>query len=84
MAASLCRRAPPLGPLPNEDIDVTDLEALEKYGSYPRYVRNAQEASKKTHWWRTYKEYMDAENPEKGEPFTFIIIFIFIVLMSVQ
>ncbi|XP_063075615.1 39S ribosomal protein L38, mitochondrial [Engraulis encrasicolus] len=64
-SASLCRRAPPLGPLPNEDIDVTDLEALEKYGSYPRYVRNAQEASKKTHWWRTYKEYMDAANPEK-------------------
>ncbi|KAL2101849.1 hypothetical protein ACEWY4_003610 [Coilia grayii] len=63
--ASLRRRAPPLGPIPNEDIDVRDLESLEKYGSYPRYVRAAQEANKTSGWWRTYRQYIDAENPEK-------------------
>ncbi|KFP95815.1 hypothetical protein N329_02093, partial [Haliaeetus albicilla] len=39
--AALCRRAAPLGPMPNEDIDVSNLEALEKYRSFTRYLRLA-------------------------------------------
>nr|KAF6416479.1 mitochondrial ribosomal protein L38 [Molossus molossus] len=30
-SAALSRRTPPLGPMPNEDIDVSNLERLEKY-----------------------------------------------------
>ncbi|XP_012678690.1 39S ribosomal protein L38, mitochondrial [Clupea harengus] len=63
--ASLHRRVAPLGPMPNEDIDVNNLESLEKYRSYARYVRAAQEASKKPVWWKTYRQYLDAENPDK-------------------
>ena len=53
--------------MPNEDIDVNNLESLEKYRSYARYVRAAQEASKKPVWWKTYRQYLDAENPDKGK-----------------
>lgn len=52
--------------MPNEDIDVKNLESLEKYRSYARYIRTAQEASKKPAWWKTYRQYLDAENPDKG------------------
>ncbi|KAJ8264155.1 hypothetical protein GJAV_G00145850 [Gymnothorax javanicus] len=60
-AAALCRRAAPLGPMPNEDIDVTDLESLEKYRSYSRYLKTAQEAGKKAAWWKTYQHYLKLE-----------------------
>ncbi|KAG9350366.1 hypothetical protein JZ751_026721 [Albula glossodonta] len=61
-AAALCRRAAPLGPMPNEDIDVKKLESLEKYRSYTRYLKIAEETSKKTAWWRTYRQYLQQEN----------------------
>ncbi|XP_035260903.1 39S ribosomal protein L38, mitochondrial [Anguilla anguilla] len=63
-AGALCRRAAPLGPLPNEDIHYKDLESLEKYRSYRRYLKTAEEAEKKTVWWRTYRQYL---KEEKGD-----------------
>ncbi|KAM3591544.1 uncharacterized protein V6R79_003439 [Siganus canaliculatus] len=62
----LCRRTPPLGPMPNEDIDVENLESLEKYRSYTRYLREVEEAKKKPVWWKTYRSYMEKEDPEHG------------------
>lgn len=41
-AAALSRRAAPLGPMPNEDIDVSNLERLKKYRSFDRYRRRAE------------------------------------------
>lgn len=60
--------------MPNEDIDYENLESLEKYRSYARYLRAAQEASQTPAWWRTYRQYLDAENPDKGR---IIIILLF-------
>ncbi|XP_071620732.1 large ribosomal subunit protein mL38 [Heliangelus exortis] len=56
-AAALCKRAAPLGPMPNEDIDVSNLEALEKYRSFSRYFRLAEKESRKPHWWKTYRQH---------------------------
>ncbi|XP_033466785.1 large ribosomal subunit protein mL38 [Epinephelus lanceolatus] len=64
--AFLCRRVPPLGPMPNEDIDVTKLKSLEKCRSYNRYFRQAQEANNKPVWWKTYRSYMEKADPEHG------------------
>ncbi|KAJ1130154.1 hypothetical protein NDU88_008510 [Pleurodeles waltl] len=67
ISAVLCKRTPPLGPMPNEDIDVSNLEALEKYRSFRRYYKLAEEERKKPQWWRTYRKYMkqDHDNEEK-------------------
>ncbi|KAK2820923.1 hypothetical protein Q5P01_023882 [Channa striata] len=64
--ASLCRQAPPLGPLPNEEIDVQTLESLEKYRSYTRYLRQAEEAKNKPVWWKTYRSYVEKADPLHG------------------
>ncbi|NXX43088.1 RM38 protein, partial [Tricholaema leucomelas] len=56
-AAALCRRAAPLGPMPNEDIDVRKLETLEKYRCFRRYFRLAEKESRKPHWWKSYRHY---------------------------
>ncbi|NWR78689.1 RM38 protein, partial [Centropus unirufus] len=66
LAAALCRRAAPLGPMPNEDIDVSSLETLEKYRSFTRYFELAEKESRKPRWWRTYRQYCSppAEEPK--------------------
>ncbi|NXF12165.1 RM38 protein, partial [Smithornis capensis] len=56
-AAVLWKRAAPLGPMPNEDIDVSNLETLEKYRSFTRYFRLAEKESRKPRWWRTYRQH---------------------------
>ncbi|XP_070783105.1 large ribosomal subunit protein mL38 isoform X2 [Enoplosus armatus] len=65
--AFLCRRIPPLGPMPNEEIDVEKLESLEKYRSYTRYFRQAEEARNKAAWWKTYRSYVEKADPEHAE-----------------
>lgn len=65
--ASLCRRVPPLGPMPNEQLDGSNLESLEKYRSYNRYFRQAQEVNNKPVWWHTYRKYVEKEDPQHGE-----------------
>lgn len=65
--AFLCRRTPPLGPMPNEDIAVENLDSLEKYRSFNRYFRQAEEAKNKPAWWKTYKSYVEKSDPEHGE-----------------
>lgn len=64
-SASLSRRTPPLGPMPNEDIDVSNLERLEKYRSFERYRRRAEQEAHAPHWWRTYREYFLKETDPK-------------------
>ncbi|XP_034050397.1 39S ribosomal protein L38, mitochondrial [Thalassophryne amazonica] len=64
--ALLCRRVPPLGPMPNEDIDLANLESLEKYRTYGRYIRQAEGAKNKPAWWKTYRSYVDKLDPEHG------------------
>ncbi|XP_040288977.1 39S ribosomal protein L38, mitochondrial [Bufo bufo] len=63
-AAALCRRAAPLGPLPNDQFRDKDLESLKKYRSFIKYYRQADRESKKTNWWRTYRQFL---YPSKGE-----------------
>lgn len=67
MTAFLCRRTPSLGPMPNEEIDVRNLESLEKYRSYTRYLRQAEETKNKPAWWKTYRSYVEKADPEHGE-----------------
>ncbi|MEQ2274743.1 hypothetical protein XENORESO_009391 [Xenotaenia resolanae] len=62
----LGRQVPPLGPMPNEEIDTSNLESLEKYRSYTRYFRQAEEAKNKRVWWKTYRSYVEATDPEHG------------------
>ncbi|XP_062447966.1 large ribosomal subunit protein mL38 [Rhea pennata] len=64
-AAALCKRAAPLGPMPNEDIDVSNLEALAKYRSFTRYFRRAEKESRKPRWWKTYQQYITSEPEPK-------------------
>ncbi|XP_057682280.1 39S ribosomal protein L38, mitochondrial isoform X2 [Corythoichthys intestinalis] len=64
--AFLCRRKPPLGPMPNEDIDVQNIDTIEKYRTYNRYFKHAQVANSKPVWWHTYRGYMEKEDPELG------------------
>lgn len=61
--AVLCKLGVPLGPMPNEDIDVSNLEELEKYRVFSRYFKVAEKENKKTPWWRTYKKFI---TPEEG------------------
>lgn len=65
--AFLCKRVPPLGPMPNEEIDVKNLASVEKYRSYNRYFRQAAEARNKDVWWKTYRSYVENSDPEHGE-----------------
>ncbi|KAK5602605.1 hypothetical protein CRENBAI_006578 [Crenichthys baileyi] len=62
----LSRQVPPLGPMPNEEINTSNLESLEKYRSYTRYFRQAEEAKNKRVWWKTYRSYLEATDPEHG------------------
>lgn len=53
--------------MPNEDIDVTNLERLEKYRSFDRYRRRAEQEARKPHWWRTYREhFVEESGPERA------------------
>ncbi|XP_056378317.1 39S ribosomal protein L38, mitochondrial [Hyla sarda] len=63
-AAALCRRAAPLGPLPNEQFRGKDLDSLKKYRGFKKYYCQADKESKKTNWWRTYRQFL---YPDKGE-----------------
>ncbi|TRY87619.1 hypothetical protein DNTS_026652, partial [Danionella cerebrum] len=67
-SAVLGRRAPPLGPMPNEDIDTSKIDDLEKYRSYPRYIIEADKANLKDVWWRTYRKYREEEAKELQIP----------------
>ncbi|KAK3560016.1 hypothetical protein QTP86_033816 [Hemibagrus guttatus] len=67
-AAVLCRRTAPLGPMPNEDIDWNNLEALEKYCSYTRYLQIAEEASNKDVWWKTYRKHVEQKSDNDFKP----------------
>ncbi|XP_070708032.1 large ribosomal subunit protein mL38 isoform X2 [Pempheris klunzingeri] len=64
--AFLCRRIPPLGAMPNEEIDVTKLESLEKYRSYTRYLTEAEETKNKPAWWKSYRSYVEEADPDHG------------------
>ncbi|XP_040845582.1 39S ribosomal protein L38, mitochondrial isoform X1 [Ochotona curzoniae] len=63
-SAARSRRAAPLGPMPNEDLDVSDLERLEKYRSFDRYRRRAEQEARAPHWWRTYREHFQEGTAE--------------------
>lgn len=67
MLAIVCKHTPPLGPMPNDDIDVKNLESLEKYRSYTPYLRHAEEAKNKQVWWKTYRGYLEKADPVNGE-----------------
>ncbi|XP_076856103.1 large ribosomal subunit protein mL38 isoform X2 [Brachyhypopomus gauderio] len=67
-AGALCRRAAPLGPMPNEGIDTKNLEALEKYRSYTRYLQVAEEANDKDVWWKTYRKHTEKKCDSGFEP----------------
>ncbi|XP_040923023.1 39S ribosomal protein L38, mitochondrial isoform X2 [Toxotes jaculatrix] len=64
--AFLCKRTPPLGPMPNEGIDAKKLDSLEKYRSYTRYRKQAEEAKNKPSWWKTYRGYVEKADPDHG------------------
>uniref|UniRef100_A0A8C5KAD4 Large ribosomal subunit protein mL38 n=1 Tax=Jaculus jaculus TaxID=51337 RepID=A0A8C5KAD4_JACJA len=66
-SAALSRRTPPLGPLPNQDIDVSNLERLEKYRSFDRYRQRAEQEERAPHWWRTYREYFTQKTDLKDK-----------------
>ncbi|ROI82016.1 39S ribosomal protein L38, mitochondrial [Anabarilius grahami] len=68
-SAVLGHRSPPLGPMPNEDIDWTQLDSLEKYRSYTRYVRAAEEADRRDVWWKTWRKYREEETKEGILPY---------------
>ncbi|XP_042305208.1 39S ribosomal protein L38, mitochondrial isoform X2 [Sceloporus undulatus] len=57
----------PLGPMPNEHIDVSNLEALEKYRIFTRYFKEAEKESKKPHWWSTYKKHITPKQDEEAK-----------------
>lgn len=65
--AIFCKHTPPLGPMPNDEIDVKNLESLEKYRSYTPYLRQAEEAKKRQAWWKTYRAYVEKSDPAHGE-----------------
>ncbi|NXP46442.1 RM38 protein, partial [Heliornis fulica] len=66
-AATLLRHAALPGPLPNEDIDVSNLEVLEKYRSFTPYFRLAEKESKKPHWWKTYRQHTNPQTEPKTD-----------------
>lgn len=53
--------------MPNEDIDVSNLERLEKYRSFERYRRRAEQEARAPHWWRTYREHFVKETDPKDK-----------------
>lgn len=55
--------------MPNEEIDAGNLESLEKYCSYTRYLREAKEADNRPVWWKTYRSYVEKADPEHGEKY---------------
>ncbi|NXO35581.1 RM38 protein, partial [Locustella ochotensis] len=63
--AVLWKRAAPLGPMPNEDVDVGNLEALERYRSFTPYFRQAERERRKPRWWNTYHKHT---NPPAEPP----------------
>ncbi|NXD69780.1 RM38 protein, partial [Eolophus roseicapillus] len=65
--AALCKRAAPLGPMPNEHIDVSNLEALEKYRSFTRYFALAEKESRKPRWWKTYRQHTSPQPEPKTD-----------------
>ncbi|XP_048348065.1 39S ribosomal protein L38, mitochondrial [Sphaerodactylus townsendi] len=65
--AVLCKLGVPLGPMPNEDIDVSNLEALEKYRTFRRYFKVAEKERKKLHWWPTYKKHITPKQDEEAK-----------------
>ncbi|NXJ38695.1 RM38 protein, partial [Ciconia maguari] len=67
LPAALCKRAAPLGPMPNEDIDVSNLEALEKYRSFTRYFKLAEKESRKPRWWKTYRQHTSPQPEPKTD-----------------
>ncbi|XP_075418346.1 large ribosomal subunit protein mL38 [Tenrec ecaudatus] len=66
-SAACSRRTAPLGPMPNEDIDVSNLERLEKYRSFERYRRRAEQEARAPHWWRTYWEHFGEESDPRDK-----------------
>ncbi|KAK0134300.1 39S ribosomal protein L38, mitochondrial [Merluccius polli] len=65
-SALACRWAPPLGPMPNEDVQSENLDSLEKYRSYTRYLKKAEEEKNTSVWWKTYRKYVEDRDPEHG------------------
>lgn len=53
--------------MPNEEIDASDYEGMEKYRSYTRYLKKAQEAKNKPVWWKTYRTYVEKADPNHGK-----------------
>lgn len=53
--------------MPNDEIDVKNLESLEKYRSYTPYLRQAEEAKRRQVWWKTYRGYVEKADPAHGE-----------------
>ncbi|KPP63245.1 39S ribosomal protein L38, mitochondrial-like [Scleropages formosus] len=66
-AAALCRRAAPLGPMPNDDIDLSDPKSLKRYNSFTVYLKAAEAAKSKKCWWKTYRQYLKEENGNNDE-----------------
>ncbi|MBZ3871184.1 39S ribosomal protein L38, mitochondrial [Sciurus carolinensis] len=64
-SAALSRPTPPLGPMGNADIDVSNLEQLEKYRSFYRYPRWAEQEARTPHCWRTYWEHFGDKTDPK-------------------
>nr|XP_023692655.1 39S ribosomal protein L38, mitochondrial isoform X1 [Paramormyrops kingsleyae] len=67
-AGTLWRRAAPLGPMPNDDVDLNDPEAQKRYDSFTRYLKVAEEAKNKKAWWRTYRQHLKEENRDEDAP----------------
>lgn len=67
MPAIVWKHTPPLGPMPNDEIDVKNLESAEKYRSYTRYLRQAEAAKAKPVWWKTYRGCVEKADPADGE-----------------
>lgn len=53
--------------MPNEEVDVKNLKSLEKYRSYTRYLKKAEQAMNSPTWWKTYRSYVETADPEHGE-----------------
>lgn len=53
--------------MPNEEIEVSNLESLEKYRSYTRYFKEAEEAKNEPVWWNTYRSHVEKADPHHGE-----------------
>ncbi|KAL4648072.1 39S ribosomal protein L38, mitochondrial-like [Arapaima gigas] len=65
--AAVCRRAAPFGPMPNDHVDTSQLEAVQRYKSFARYLRAAEAAKTKKCWWKTYRQYLKKEHASDDE-----------------